>query len=262
MPLDLGITGKVAVITGGSAGIGRATARRLALEGANVAICARQPDRLAAAVRHLEEETGVPVLGVAADVRHPEEVDRFFDTVRARLGPVAILVNNAGTANANPFDRVDDETWQSDLDLKLFGAIRCIRRALPDMRAAHWGRIVNLTAIAGKAPGANSSPTAVSRAAGIALTKALSKEVASDGITVNTLCIGTVRSDQIDRATQAMYPNLSLEAAYAELAKSVPVGYIAEAEEAADVIAFLVSARAGYLTGTAINFDGGVSPVV
>ncbi|MCS6800667.1 MAG: SDR family oxidoreductase [Chloroflexota bacterium] len=262
MPLDLGLTAKVAVVTGGSAGIGRATARRLAREGARVAICARDPHRLAEAARALAEETGVPVLGVPADVRRPEDVDRLFATVRAQLGPVAILVNNAGTANANPFDGVDDATWQEDLDLKLFGAIRCIRCALPDMRAARWGRIVNLTAISGKTPGPSTLPTSVSRAAGIALTKALSKEVAGDGITVNTVCIGLVRSAQIDRATQAMYPHLSLEAAYAERAKSVPVGYIPTADEAADLIAFLVSARAGYLTGTAINFDGGASPAV
>lgn len=262
MPLDLGIAGKVAVITGGSAGIGFATARRLALEGAKVAICARDPDRLAEAARRLEEETGAPVLGAPADVRRPDEIDRLFDAVHARFGPVAILVNNAGTANANPFDRVDDEAWQADLELKLLGAVRCTRHALPDMRAAHWGRIVNLTAISGKSPGAGSVPTSVSRAAGIALTKALSKEVARDGITVNTVCIGTVRSRQIDRGTQAMFPHLSLEEAYAERAKEVPVGYIPDAGEAADLIAFLVSARAGYVTGTAINFDGGVSPVV
>lgn len=262
MPLDLGLAGKVALITGGSAGIGRATARRLALEGASVAICARDPSRLAETVRALTDETGATVIGVPADVRQPADLERLFATVRSQLGPVTILVNNAGTANANPFDHVDDAMWQADLDLKLHGAIRCIRLALPDMRAARWGRIVNLTAISGKTPGPSSLPTSVSRAAGIALTKALSKDVAADGITVNTVCIGTVRSDQIDRATRALYPHLSLEEGYAERAKSVPVGYIPAPDEAADLIAFLVSTRAGYLTGTAINFDGGVAAVV
>ncbi|MCL6649281.1 MAG: SDR family NAD(P)-dependent oxidoreductase [Chloroflexi bacterium] len=262
MALDLGIAGKVAVVTGGSAGIGRATALRLAREGAAVAICARQPEPLAAAAQAIRQETGVSVLAIPTDVRNPEQLRTFFDQVRAHLGPVAILVNNAGTAAANPFEAVDDAAWQADLDLKLMAAIRCSRLALPDMRAARWGRIVNLTAISGKTPGAATLPTSVSRAAGIALTKALSKEVASEGITVNTVCIGTVRSAQIDRMTQAMYPHLDLEAAYAERAKTVPVGYIPHPDEAADLIAYLVSARAGYITGVAINFDGGVSPVV
>ncbi|MFN8532468.1 MAG: SDR family NAD(P)-dependent oxidoreductase [Dehalococcoidia bacterium] len=263
MPLDLGIAGKVAVITGGSAGIGRATARRFALEGATVAICARNAERLAATARSLEEETGVPVLGVPADVRDPAQVDRLFDIIRERHGPVAILVNNAGTAAARRFDAVDDEAWQEDLNLKLLGAIRCSRRVLPDMREARWGRIVNLTAISGKTPGPGSLPTSVSRAAGIAFTKAFSKEVAGEGITVNTVCIGTVRSAQIDRITQAMYPDFDLDRAYAErAAREVPAGYIPDADEAASLIAFLVSTLAGYLTGTAINFDGGASPAI
>ncbi|MCS7001432.1 MAG: SDR family NAD(P)-dependent oxidoreductase [Dehalococcoidia bacterium] len=262
MALDLGIAGKVAVITGGSAGIGRATAERLAAEGALVAICARDPVAIEHAADEIRRATGATVIAFTADVRDPAAITRFFAHVRAQLGPVAILVNNAGTAAAAHFSALDDATWEADLNLKLLGAIRCSREALPDMQARRWGRIVNLTAIAGKAPGPGSMPSSVSRAAGIALTKALSKDVAGDGVTVNTVCIGFVRSAQIDRQTAALYPTLDLEAAYAERGKTVPVGRIAYASEAADLIAFLVSERAGYITGTAINFDGGLSAVV
>lgn len=262
MPIDLGIAGRVAIVTGGSAGIGMATARLLAAEGARVVICARDKARLEGAAQQIAQETNGQLEAVAADVRDAGEIEKLFSAARQAFGPVSILVNNAGTAAAGRFNTVSDEVWEADLNLKLFGAIRCSRLALPDMLAAGWGRIVNLTAISGKTPGAGSLPTSVSRAAGIALTKALSKEVAGSGITVNTVCIGTVKSAQIDRMTAAMYPNLSLEDAYAEQAKTIPAGRVPDASEAADLIGFLVSARAGYITGVAINFDGGVSAAV
>ena len=197
--MDLGLNGKVAVITGGSEGIGKATAAKLAEEGASVVICARREDVLEAAAAEAREASGGDVTGVSTDVTDPAQLASLFDRVVETHGRLDILVNNAGSSAASYFGDVSDEEWQYDLDLKLFGAIRCSRLAIPHMRKQGGGRIVNVTAVAGKAPPGSSVPTSVSRAAGIALTKVMSKDYAADQILVNTVCIGLVKSGQIDR---------------------------------------------------------------
>jgi NAD(P)-dependent dehydrogenase (short-subunit alcohol dehydrogenase family) len=153
---------------------------------------------------------------------------------------------------------VDDQTWLTDLEVKLMGAIRFCRLVIPLMKARGGGRIVNVTTVGGKAPVARSLPTSVSRAAGINLTKSLAHEYAAQGICVNTVCLGLVKSAQWERRAKGG----DLDAYYREAAKRVPVGRVGEAEEFADLVAFLVSARAGYITGTAINFDGGMSAAI
>src|SRR5690606_13369425 len=193
--MELGLAGKVAIITGASQGIGRATAVRLAAEGARVAICARGQDaleRLAVEIR----DAGGEALPVVADVSKPEDLARLVGATVHAFGGVDILVNNAGTSATGRFESIADEAWQADLDLKLFAAIRLIRLAVPLMCQRGGGRIVNVTNIGAKAPPARSMPTTVSRAAGQAMTKALSKELAPDGILVNTVCIGLVRAGQ------------------------------------------------------------------
>ncbi len=260
--MELGLRGKVALITGGSEGIGRATAEELAREGARVAICARRPDAVEEAARAIRATTGGEVIGVPADVRRADEIERCLETVAAQLGPITLLVNNAGTSAAHPFESVDDEAWYGDLDLKLMAAVRTSRLVIPGMRAAGGGRIVNVTNIGAKQPGANSLPTSVSRAAGLALTKALSKELAKDNILVNTVCIGLIKSAQIGRAAQARHPGLPLDDAFARMGEPIPLGRVGEAAEAAAVITFLLSEKASYVTGAAINIDGGTSAVV
>src|SRR5665647_670559 len=182
--MDLGLRGKVAVITGGTEGIGRATALKLAQEGAKVAICARGAARLEKAADEIRK-TGGEVLAVAADMSKTADIERFINAVTARFGRLDILVNNAGTSARGKFLEVDDATWRADLELKLFGAIRCTRLAVPHMKQQGGGRIINITISGAKQPGAQSMPTSVSRAAGLALTKALSKEFAADNIPVS-----------------------------------------------------------------------------
>jgi NAD(P)-dependent dehydrogenase (short-subunit alcohol dehydrogenase family) len=257
--MELGIEGRVAIVTGGSEGIGKATATLLAAEGAQVAICARRAEVLQAAAHAIERRTGRAVLAIPADVTVAADVERVVATVREHLGTPRILVNNAGTSAAAPFERVGDERWAADLDLKLMGAIRMSRLVVPLMRDAGGGAIVNVTAIAGKHPAAGSLPTSVSRAAGIALTKAMSKDLGPANIRVNTVCIGLVKSAQIERAALSRFPDLPLDQAYARMAGGAPLGRIGEAEEAASVIAFLVSEAASYVTGVAVNVDGGAS---
>jgi len=258
MALELELNGKVAIISGGSDGMGRAAAERLASEGVKVGICARRKDHLERAAEEIRKATGGEVLAVPADVSRAADVEAVVKAVADRWGGVDILLNNAGTSNANAFEAVDDATWQADFDLKVMGAVRFCRLAIPHMKRRGGGQIVNVTVVGGKAPSARALPTTLSRAAGINLTKSLANEYAADGIRVNTICIGLVRSAQIDRRAK----DGDLEAHYAGLAKRVPLGRVAHAREFGDLVAFLVSERASYITGTAINFDGGMSAVV
>ncbi|HEY7647953.1 MAG TPA: SDR family oxidoreductase [Methylomirabilota bacterium] len=256
--LELGLGGKVAIVTGGSEGLGRATAERFAREGARVAICARRKDVLEQAAERIRKATGADVLAQAADVTVAGDVEAFVNAVVARFGGVDILVNNAGTSSAAPFLDVDDATWQRDIDVKLMAAIRFCRLVIPLMKQHGGGRIINVTTVGGKAPAPRSLPTSVTRAAGINLTKSLASEHATSRILVNTVCLGLVKSAQWERRAKGG----DLDAYYREAAKRVPVGRVGEAEEFADLVAFLVSERAGYITGTAINFDGGMASVV
>ncbi len=256
--MELGLAGKVAIITGASQGIGLATAERLAAEGARVALCARGQeglDRAAAAIR----DAGGEALPVVADISRIEDCNRLVGATVHAFGGVDILVNNAGTAATAKFESITDEAWQADLDLKLFAAIRLIRLVVPLMRTRGGGRIINVTNIGAKAPPARSMPTTVSRAAGQAMTKALSKEFAPDGILVNTVCIGLVRAGQHEG--HAARAGLALEAYYEKVAGAIPLGRVGHAEEAANVIAFLGSEAASFVTGSSINIDGGQSVV-
>lgn len=257
--MELGLKGKVAVVTGGTEGIGKATALKLAQEGANVAICGRRKeplDRVAAEIQKL----GVQGLAVQADMSRAADVERFMKAVVDKFGRIDILVNNAGTSKRGPFLELSDEDWSADLELKVFGAIRCARLAVPYMKKNGGGRIVNITISSAKQPGAESYPTSVSRAAGLAITKALSKEFAADNILVNTVCIGKIKSGQHER--RYTREGLSADEYYARNSKEIPMNRFGEAEEAANVIVFLVSDAASYVTGTSVNLDGGISGVL
>lgn len=256
--MDLGLAGKVAIVTGGTQGIGLATVERFAAEGARVVVCARDPGRLRSVTERLRA-SGATVLGVAADVSRADECERLVREAVDAFGGIDVLVNNAGTAQVGAFETTSDETWQADLDLKLFAAIRLCRLVIPSMRARGGGRIVNVTNIGAKQPSARSMPTTVSRAAGQAMSKALSKELAPDGILVNTVCIGLVRAGQHD--ARAARQGADPEAMYAEMGRSVPLGRVGRADEAANVIAFLASEAASFVTGSSINIDGGASAV-
>jgi 3-oxoacyl-[acyl-carrier protein] reductase len=257
--LELGLKGKVSIVTGGSDGLGRACAERFARSGAHVAICARRKDVLERAAAEIRDATGAEVLAQPTDVTRADQVQAFFDATVARFGGVDILVNNAGTSAADAFEAVDDGVWQADIDLKVMAAIRLCRLVIPHMKRRGGGRIINVTTVGGKAPGARSLPTTVTRAAGINLTKALANEYAADGILVNTICLGVVKSGQWERRVTG-----DRDAYYQEVARTrrIPLGRVGEAHEFADLVAFLASERAAYITGTAINFDGGLSATV
>ncbi len=257
--MDLGLEGKVALVTGGSQGIGRATVLRLAREGASVVACARGQERLDEVAREVRS-LGGKIHVVAADVSKVKGCQDLIDGSLQAFGRIDILVNNAGTSATGPFQSATDEIWQADFDLKLFGAIRLIRLALPHMKQQGGGRIINLTNIGAKQPAANSMPTTVTRAAGLAMTKALSREFAADRILVNSVCIGLVRAGQHE--TTAAKRGIDVEELYQSLGKGVPLGRVGLAEEVANVIAFLASDAASFVTGTSVNLDGGASAVL
>jgi NAD(P)-dependent dehydrogenase (short-subunit alcohol dehydrogenase family) len=258
--MDLEMSGRVVLVTGGTDGLGLALAERLVDEGAAVAICGRRPDPLAAAAKVLEAKGG-DVLALQADVERAEEIQHFVDGAVARWGRIDGIVHNAGRSAAGPLESTDDATWEGDLQLKLMGAVRLTRMALPQLRQSRGAALFTL-AMAAKAPGAASTPSAVSRAAGMALMKALSKELAPDGIRVNAVLIGLIESGQWVRAAESA--GVELPEFYERMAESagIPLGRVGRAEEFADLASYLLSARASYVTGTAINLDGGLSPAV
>jgi 3-oxoacyl-[acyl-carrier protein] reductase len=257
--VELGLKGKVAIVTGGTQGIGKATALRLAQEGANVAICARSKEDVERVGAEIAK-TGAQALAIQADMSKVEDIERFMKAVVDKFGRIDILVNNAGTSMRGAFLEVSDDMWSADIELKVFGAIRCTRLAVPHMKKQGGGRIVNITISGAKQPGAQSMPTSVSRAAGLAITKALSKEFAPDNILVNTVCIGKIKSGQHERRFKK--EGISADEYYSKMSKDIPMKRVGEAEEVANVITFLVSDAASYVTGTSVNLDGGISGVL
>jgi len=265
--MDVRMDGRVAVITGASTGLGLAMAKEFAASGGSVALLARKADALAAAkveVQKAAGRTNAQVEVYSCDVAKAQPILDTWKKIEADLGNVDILVNNAGISHAKPFETVTDEDWQGDLDLKLFAAIRLCRLALPGMKQRKWGRIVNVLNTAAKAPPADSTPTSVSRAAGLALTKALSKENAPHNVLVNAMLVGLIESDQWARRHKA---EAGAGKSYQEfldgMAKGrIPLGRMGRAEEFARLACFLCSDAGSFITGVAINIDGGMSAVV
>ena len=265
--MDVRMDGRVAVITGASTGLGLAMAKEFAASGASVALLARKQDALTAAKAEVQKAAGkanIKIEAYSCDVAKAAPIADTFKKIEAEFGKVDIVVNNAGISHAKSFETVTDEDWQGDLDLKLFAAIRLARAAIPGMRERKWGRIVNVLNIGAKAPTANSTPTSVSRAAGLALTKAMSQENAQHGILVNAMLVGLIESDQWQRRHKtAAGEGKTYEEFLAGMAKGrIPLGRMGKAEEFARMACFLCSDAGSFITGVAINVDGGASPVV
>jgi NAD(P)-dependent dehydrogenase (short-subunit alcohol dehydrogenase family) len=258
--MEISLDGRSAVVTGGSKGIGFAVAMRLAASGADVAIVARNKETLDEAIKAVRAKAKARVIGVQGDVGAAADIQRAYDEVMKTFGKVDIIVNNAGTSRAMAFEKVTDQILHDDIEQKLFAAVRLIRLVVPQMKERRWGRIINVLNIGAKAPRANSMPTSVSRAAGMAMTKALSQEFAPHNILVNAMLVGFIEADQHVQA--AKRANVPLADYYKARERDIPLGRAGKAEEFANLACFLASDAGSYITGTATNVDGGRSPVV
>jgi NAD(P)-dependent dehydrogenase (short-subunit alcohol dehydrogenase family) len=255
--MELELTDRVFLVTGGTDGLGLALAKKLIGEGAHVAVCGRDEQRLDLARSVL----GGRALCARADVTNEVELDEFIDATLSRFDRLDGAVNNAGRSAGTSVATSDDQVWREDLELKVVSAVHLSRRVLPALEST-GGSIINVLAILGRTPPANSTPTSASRAAGLALTKAMANEVGPRGIRVNAILIGLIESGQwVRRAHAASTP---LEEFYATMAENskIPLGRIGKAEEFADLGAFLLSPRASYITGVGVSIDGGLSPVI
>ena len=253
--MDLGLTGKVALVAAASKGIGLAIARELTAEGCRVSICARSEETLEAAAALIGPETRSYVV----DVANSEDLAWWVEQTRADLGPVDILVTNTGGPPAGALDAMTDEQWQAGFDGTLLNIVRLVRLVQPDMKSGGWGRIVHLTSLVAKEPSTMLPISSTLRSGIMGLTRVQATELASYGITVNGVLPGHTLTDRQRHLAdiRAERENISSEAALEKQGSDVPIGRLAQPEEIAAAVAFLCSQRASYVTGTSLLVDGG-----
>jgi len=259
--MDLELKGKTALVTGGSRGIGRAIALALAKEGVRVALCARDKATLETAASEIRGQAGSEPLAVSADLGRLEEVNRVVETVKARLGRIDILVNNAGAIRGGDFLKIPDEQWAGDWSLKLLGYVRMARAVLPVMQAQGGGRIVNVVGAAARNPTVGYLPGGIANAGLINFTKGLADLGAPSNVLVTAVSPAATATSRWEALTaqQATAAGKSVEAYRKEMEEAYPLKRIARPEDVADLVCFLASARASFLTGICITVDGGAT---
>lgn len=257
--MDLNLKGYTGIVTGGSKGIGAAIAKTFAQEGVNVVISARGQEDLERTANEIKQESGAEVTWIAADMTEADDIDRLVDATVSKYKAVDILVNNAGKARPGPFDKLNDDDWYEDYKMKPLNMIRACRAVLPQMRERGRGRIININAIIGRQSNPGFMSSIVNRAACLAFTKALSDEVATDNILVNSVNIGFVETPQWENVWKRLGANMSKDEFFGKMAEQyVPLKRFGQPEEVAGLVAFLASNHASYITGASIDVGGGM----
>lgn len=257
--MNLSLEGKIAIVTGGSKGIGKATALSLAQEGVDVAICARGMADLEDAATEIRAATGRNVLPLQADMADPEAIKKMVAATVAEFGGVDILVNNAVNSKAAPFMELADEDWMNHINVKIMGYMRCAREVIPHMQTRGGGRIINIGGMAARSANTLANSNGVTNASVSNMAKNLSDSFASDGILVNCIHPGTTRTERQDRSLRARadHASISVEEAERSAVASIPIGRMVESKDIADLIVFLSSDLAGAITGQTIAVEGG-----
>jgi 3-oxoacyl-[acyl-carrier protein] reductase len=258
--MDLGIKGRSAIVTGGSRGIGRETARQFLEEGVHVTICGRNEETLRKARDELAQHTGGDIQAIVADMTKPGDIERLIDAAKARYGTVDILVNNAGQMYSGRFAVMTDEGLKEQFETKIFGFMRAIRLVYPMMKARRWGRIVNMIGGAGKEPDPYMFGSGITNSGLLNITKSLSTEFGEDNVLVNAVCPGWVDTNLWRRNAQGLAQELGVtseEEARRQAARKNSLNRFGNPEELANAIVFLCSERASYITGVSLNLDGG-----
>jgi 3-oxoacyl-[acyl-carrier protein] reductase len=258
--MDLGLTGRVAIVAAASKGLGRAVAEELAREGARVAICARTPAALAETAREIRESTGREVFHQPLDVTNSTAIASFVSAVEARFGRLDICVTNSGGPPSNSFESAKPEDWRSAVDQLLMSTVFFAKEALPRMQKNKWGRLITITSSAVKQPVDGLLLSNSVRAAVTGLARTLANEYAAEGITVNNVCPGYTRTARLDglASTISARTGSRPEEVFANWEREIPARRLGTPQEFAAVVAFLASERASYVTGTSIAVDGGL----
>lgn len=267
--MDLQLDGKVALVTGSSIGIGQGIAQALAQEGAIVVVHGRNKAKAEDVANDIVAQGGRAYV-VVGDLTNEDDVQRLIDQAQSFVKPVQIVVNNAGGSGpSEDWTTTRPDTWALGYDKNVLAAVRVTTRLLPGMRELQWGRVVNISSLAALMPPAKRPDYAAAKAAMIAMTASLAKSVAKDGITANCVSPGTIRSASLEQAFRAAAATrgLAMDAPWSDIEKTalsmfadVPMGRVGTLEEIADAVSFLVSPRAGYITGANIRLDGGMWP--
>jgi 3-oxoacyl-[acyl-carrier protein] reductase len=257
--MDLGLQGKVAIVTGSSDGIGYALAHALAREGVRVVLCARREPLLAEARDSIARETGAELLAVPCDVQQLPDVQRLVTETIQRFGAIHILVNNAGSVPRVQFTDVDDAKWHQILEGKLLNYIRVTREVVPYMQKAGWGRIISIAGTAARQPNITTMANGLSNAAVVNWTKSMSLQYAADGILVTSIAPGSIETPRQLHGLQqdADIKGVSLDELLKARVQDIPLQRLGRPEEIAAVVVFLASEQSSYITGTCVTVDGG-----